>query len=254
MFEQTVATKKRGGKKTLNPNRAIGYIRASTDEQVITPEGQARALRAYAEKNKLEIVAFLSDNASGASELDARDGLMQAIDQMRDRDAGVLLVWKRDRIARDMFRAMFVERLIEKMGGRVVTSDGIAGGIGPEEKLLRQMLDAFSEYERMMIRMRTKNALATKRENGERIGAIPYGYKVVGKRLVPEPTEQSAVVFIVNARAEGKTWEEITADVQRAGYPPRGASGKWHRTSVTRIFEAWQKRRARADARASSTR
>ena len=41
-----------------------------------------------------------------------------------------------------------------------------------------RMVDAFAEYERAIIRARTRAALAVKRGRGERTGEVPYGFRL----------------------------------------------------------------------------
>ena len=41
---------------------------------------------------------------------------------------------------------------------------------------MRRIVDAFAEYERLVIKARTRAALAVKRTRGERIDGIPYGF------------------------------------------------------------------------------
>jgi DNA invertase Pin-like site-specific DNA recombinase len=78
-------------------------------------------------------------------------------------------------MARDTLVAAMVERLAERHGARVCTADGMAEGDSPEAPLMRRIVDAFAEYERLVIRTRTRAALALKRHRGERIGGVPHG-------------------------------------------------------------------------------
>lgn len=48
---------------------------------------------------------------------------------------------------------------------------------------MRRIVDAFVEYERLVIRARTRAALTVKRSRGERIGGIPYGHQLAARRL-----------------------------------------------------------------------
>jgi len=60
--------------------------------------------------------------------------------------AGVLLVAKRDRLARDVIVSAVVERLVERQGARVMAADGTGNGDSPEAELMRRIADAFSVY------------------------------------------------------------------------------------------------------------
>lgn len=235
-FERS-ATKKKS-KAPRDPRLAVGYIRVSTDEQQLGPEAQEAAIRSYASRSGLEVVAIVRDiGVSGGAPLDERPGLAEALDVLGTLGASKLIVAKRDRLARDTARAAFVERLVEGAGAYVVSADGVAGGVSPEDKLLRGILDVMAEYERAAIRLRTKVALAAKRRRGERLGQVPYGYTAdASGKLHPEPREQAAIAHIVRQRDAGVSWDELVLELQ-ASFPPRGASGRWHRTSAHRIYK-----------------
>src|SRR5262249_29181206 len=57
-------------------------------------------------------------------------------------------------------------------GAKVITADGVAVEDTPEGQLLRGMLDLFAQYERALIRARTRAALAVKRSKGEKYTPI----------------------------------------------------------------------------------
>jgi DNA invertase Pin-like site-specific DNA recombinase len=68
------------------------------------------------------------------------------------------------------------ERLAHKKEAVILTVTGAGDGEGPEAQLMRTMIDAFAQYERALIVLRTKAGLARKRAKGERIGEVPYGW------------------------------------------------------------------------------
>ncbi|MGH9601658.1 MAG: recombinase family protein, partial [Terriglobales bacterium] len=61
---------------------------------------------------------FTDEGVSGGVSLDQRPGLLAALVALKDHDASVLLVAKRDRLARDVLVAAMVERLAERTGAR----------------------------------------------------------------------------------------------------------------------------------------
>ena len=71
-------------------------------------------------------------------------------------------------LARDVVVSGMVDRLVERVGGKVLSADG--NGDGPEHALRRNIVAAFAEYERALIRARTRAALAVKRARSERVG------------------------------------------------------------------------------------
>ena len=160
-----------------SPTSIIGYIRVSTEDQKLGPEAQAEALKSWCSRHNAELVAVFSDlGVSGGAPLEKRTELLKAVDALKESKADGLLVAKRDRIARDVMIAAMIERLVERAGAKVISADGTGNGDTPEAQLMRNMISAFADYERALIRARTKAALAVKKSRGERTGQIPYGH------------------------------------------------------------------------------
>ncbi len=95
------------------------------------------------------------------------------------------------------------EKLVERAGAIVVAADGTGNGEATEALLMRRIVDSFSEYERGLIRARTKAALSVKRNRGERVGSLPYGYRLSddGVHLIQDPAEQHVVRAVHELRA-----------------------------------------------------
>ena len=216
---------------------AIAYLRVSTDEQHLGPEAQRAAIEAFCTREGLTVASWHTDvGVSGAAALDKRPGLMDAIDALTK--GAVLVVAKRDRLARDTMAAAMIERLAEREGAAIVTADGAGNGDSPEAILMRRMLDAFAEYERAVIRARTKRALAVKKSRGERVGSVPFGFTLAddGVTLAAQPEEQKAMEVIAALRAEGLSVRAIT-ETLNAAYKTAARGKKWHATTVTRLLK-----------------
>ena len=139
----------------------VGYARVSTQDQ--KPELQLDALQAAGcEKVFVE-------KASGAQR--DRPELKAAVEFMREGDA--LVVWKLDRLARSMKQLIeTVEGLDDrKIGFRSLTEaidTTTAGG-----KLVFHIFGALAEFERSIIRERTKAGLDAARKRGRTGGRPP---------------------------------------------------------------------------------
>ena len=216
--------------------RAVGYIRVSTDEQANGPKAQRDAIEAWCARNGAELVVVCEDiGVSGAAALDRRPGLMSALDELGRGDA--LVMAKRDRLARDVLVSATVERLVERAGARVVSADGTGDGDSPEAVLMRRMVDAFAEYERALIRGRTRAALAAKRKRGERAGALRIGERAAadGVHVETDPREAEAVALVAGLRAAGWSIRAIADELTARGVPCRGE--RWHPTTVQRLVK-----------------
>ncbi len=145
----------------------------------------------------------------------------------------MLVVAKRDRLARDVLTAALVERLCERKGARIQTADGTGNGDGPEAALMRTLLDAFAASERALIRARTRAALAVKKARGERTGGVPMGRRVEAGRMVVDGEETAAVARARALRGEGKSLRAIASKLEVEGSRPRGV--RWHVQALARI-------------------
>lgn len=198
----------------LNKTRCLVYIRVSTDEQHLGPEAQAAACQQYVNRLGMTVVETFRDiGVSGAAPLHECPGLQSAVDSLKAHDAGVLLVAKRDRLARDVMKVGMVTQRVESAGAIVVSADGVPESNEPTAVLMRQIIDAFSQFERSLIISRTTAALATKKVKGEVTGNIPLGFVRDGNKLVVDEAgraQHREVKARVQALlAEGKTYQNV---------------------------------------------
>jgi DNA invertase Pin-like site-specific DNA recombinase len=191
---------------------AVAYLRVSTEEQHLGPEAQLAAVRSFAAARGIEIVAVFTDRVSGAAPLEQREGLMDALRALEDGEATVLIAAKRDRLARDTMLAAMLERQVEKLGGTILTADGVAEGDAPEAVLMRRILDAFSEYERAMIRARTRAAMRALKARGVKVGKRAYGETA---------EERETIAAAAALRAQGLTLHQVSAQLAARGHLAR---------------------------------
>ncbi len=202
---------------------AIAYLRASTDDQKLGPEAQRAAITSYALANGFHVLSFHVDQGiSGASPIDARPALLAALTAVRTHKAKALIVAKRDRLARDVLIAATIERSLPK-GATIVSADGTGNGDQPADQLMRTILDGMSEYERALIRGRTKQALQAKKAKGERTGSIPYGYQLAPDAitLLPNEVEQATIQLAQDLRSLGLSHWKIVHSLKARGIQGR---------------------------------
>lgn len=212
--------------------RAVAYLRVSTNEQAESGLGldaQRAAVTAEAERMGATLdpaSVFVDEGVSGGADLHQCPALVAALDALED--GAVLVVAKRDRLGRDVYRLALIERMAERAGARIVSADGTGNGDDPAALLMRRMVDAFAEYERALIRSRTSAALQAKKARGERLGRPRYGWRVEDGELVPVEDEQAVVRQVADLRAQGLSQRAIAAAL---GLP----KSKVHRALHTRL-------------------
>ena len=218
--------------------RAVAYLRVSTEDQALGPEAQRAAIEGWAARQGVQVLSWhLDQGVGGATPIEDRPGLLAALRDLEDLEAGLVVVAKWDRLARDIMVAAMVERMVERVGARIVSADGVGVGDGPEAALMRAMVQAFAAYERALIRTRTSAALRALRAKGQRAGEVPLGYRLAedGKGLLEDVGEVEAIDQARNLRAEGLSYRRIAAEMDRRGLRPRGT--KWHAMTVSRMVQ-----------------
>lgn len=227
---------KRKGAKPGDPRRAIAYVRASTEDQTLTFDAQRAELAAYAAKHGITIVRIFDELAtSGAAPLDKRPQVMAAVAELRKEGCGVLLVAKRDRLARDVLSAITLEALAAREGARIISAAGEGSELeGPQGALLRTIVDAVAQYERGLIAARTRAVLRMKKSRGECVGEVPYGFRNNGGKLVEEPAEQKVITYVLHMRQVGWTYEQIRQGCTKRGFRSRVGT-EFQSTQIARI-------------------
>ena len=140
----------------------IGYARVSKlDQQDI--RAQIKELKGAGCKRIFE------ESASGGRW--DRPELHRALDQLRAGD--VLIVWKLDRLSRSLKDLLHIlEKISDAKAGFRSLTEAI-GTTTSAGRMMLQMLGAFAEFERSMVRERTRLGLLAARERGRVGGRIP---------------------------------------------------------------------------------
>jgi DNA invertase Pin-like site-specific DNA recombinase len=139
----------------------IGYARVSTLDQEMAL--QLDALRAAGCDRIFE------DRASGAKT--DRPGLAQAIAFVREGD--VLVTWKLDRLARSLPHLIETVNQLEKSGAGLRSLTEAIDTTTPGGRLIFHVFGALAQFERDLIRERTRAGLSAAAARGRRGGRKP---------------------------------------------------------------------------------
>jgi len=146
--------------------RAGLYARVSTvDQQTLTM--QNRAMREYAARRGWTITLQVRDVNSGAAKREARQKLLEAA---RRREIDVVLVWRLDRWGRSVTDLLVTLQELEHLGVGFVSLTEALDLTTPAGRAMAGLLSVFSEFEREILRERTRAGLAQARLNGRRLG------------------------------------------------------------------------------------
>lgn len=142
--------------------RLLGYARVSTPDQDL--EAQLHPLKAAGCQK------IFTDTASGART--ERPGLDACLEALESGDT--LVVWRLDRLGRSMPHLVGVVTGLKKRGvGFKSLSDGAMDTTTPSGELIFHIFAALAQFERELIRERTRAGLEAARARGRQGGRKP---------------------------------------------------------------------------------
>jgi len=146
--------------------RAGLYARVSTNDQQTLPM-QLRALREYVDRRGWAIAMQVREVGSGVTQRQARERLLEAA---RRREIDVVLVWRLDRWGRSVTDLLATLQEFEHLGVGFVSLTEALDLTTPAGRAMAGLLAIFAEFEREILRERTRAGLAETRRNGKRLG------------------------------------------------------------------------------------
>ncbi|WP_228444954.1 recombinase family protein [Chryseobacterium echinoideorum] len=171
----------------------IGYIRISTQDQNYNLQEDAL--------NKLGCKMIFKETVSGATK--ERPQLKKLLEQIRKGD--VVVVYKLDRLGRSLKHLL---EIVEILNSKNVALQSLHDNIDtttPQGRLFFNISASFAEFEKDLIRERTKAGLEAARERG----------KKGGRRKGLSKEAQQKAIIAENYYNEGiKSVNEIAADLK----------------------------------------
>lgn len=223
--------------------KVLGYIRVSTEEQASKGHGldaQERAIRSFAESQDFELIGVERDGGvSGAKKPSERDGFRRVLQFAEARLYSTLLVWKFDRLARNLFYSVTtVNDLKEKYGVVLRSVTEPIDTSSPMGEMIFTLLAGFAAEERRVI---TRRTLAGKREKASRGGfsggAAPLGYTRDREGGLAVVDGESRTVFrIFEMRKGGLSLMAIARKLNSEGIPTK-RGGSWHPATARYILD-----------------
>ena len=159
------------------PQSAICYGRVSTSEQARDGHSLAAQIargRAYCEARGFSPVATALDRGvSGSVPADQRPGMAAALAQLRSGEKSALVVTSTDRLGRDSADVLALARTARGEGWHLAVIDFGLDTSSPAGALMLGVAATVAQYERELLRERTKAGLAEARRKGKMIGRRP---------------------------------------------------------------------------------
>lgn len=216
---------------------AIAYYRVSTElqQQEGTIEVQKMKVREFATKNDYVIVSEFSDDGVSGGLAD-RPGLKRLLEILPKTDADCVLIYKLDRLARDLYIQEGLIKEFNKHDKQLVSAlEPDLDGSDPFRKAFRQMLGVFSEFEKAMIALRLEGGRERKARDGGWHGGRIYGYDNLDGNLVINQSEAEVINIIFKLRKKGKSYKNIAEQLTCMNKPTKRNNVIWWPSTIKKI-------------------
>jgi DNA invertase Pin-like site-specific DNA recombinase len=207
---------------TMSPKgtRCVAYVRRSTSRQALTPEGQRAAIERACAERGWQLVATLEETESGGK--GDRPVLATAVGLVEAGGADALVVAKLDRLARSTLDFLQLVARARERGWALVVLDPPLDMSTAAGRMCATMLAGVAEFELELIRQRTREGLAVKRERGEQVnqGATP----------------PDVVARIRREREAGMSLPAIAKGLNADGVPTAQGGRQWYPSTVSAVL------------------
>ena len=169
------------------------------------------------------------EGVSGTKDLENRPALQELVIALHSNGVSLVLIEKPDRLARDLMIQESIIADMERNGFelRSVAEPDLCSH-DPSRTLIRQILGAFTQYERSTIVNKLRGARArTRAKLGRCEGRKPYGTR---------PGEAEVIARMKQLRSQGFSLATITDTLNRQAKPRTGK--QFYAANVARILKA----------------
>lgn len=201
---------------------AVIYARYSSDSQTEQSiEGQLRVCEEYAQKNNILILNTYIDRAMTGTN-DNRPDFQRMIKDSSRKEWNYVLVYKLDRFSRNKYETAIHKKTLKDNGVKVLSAmENIPDT--PEGIILESLLEGMNVYYSAELSQKVKRGMRETRLKGfYQGGGLPYGYKVVDRKVVIDETKAETVRFMYDSYSKGVTVKTLIAELTAKGILYKG--------------------------------
>lgn len=204
--------------------KAIGYIRVSTEKQAdfgVSLEAKEAKIRAMAVVQGADLAEAIVDAGESAKSLN-RPGMERLLAMVDAGAVDVVIIAKLDRLTRSVADLAELLKRFERRGVSLVSVADSRDTRSAAGRLVLNIMVSVSQWERKRGE-RTRDAMSHKRAKGERVGTVPFGFRMAedGTLIEEDPAEQDVLGRIRQLKAAGRTMREIADELNRQGFTTR---------------------------------
>lgn len=240
--------------------RAIGYIRVSTEEQGRVGHSldmQPDRIRQWCALYDIHLVDVIADTGISAGvALHKRPGGKQLLERLRAGEADAVIVYRLDRLFRNAQHGLnFIRDELDLRGVALQSITEKIDTTTPTGRLMLTMMLGVAEYERDVVRERTRATSENLRQRGRVYGTTPFGCvavggnwddtqgRVIGQQLFRCPSTWAHRELIVELRGphDGKaqlSYNAIAEQLDLRGIRAPEGGKRWQKTSISRVINS----------------
>lgn len=122
------------------------------------------------------------------------------------------------RLNRNVVAQIKLNDLLIKHGSFIETvNNGVVKLDTPENKMMNNIIANFDEFYFALTKQKMQRGLIEARKKGIRIGAKLYGYEILNKRLVIDPTKADVVKRVFKLIANGHSTKQVVELLKQEG-------------------------------------
>ena len=221
--------------------KAYGYARVSTEEQAregLSLPAQEEKIRAYAVIHNLNLIEIIRDDGYSGKNIN-RPGLQRLLEMIQSPEPEAVIVWKLDRLTRSTRDLLaLVEERFKTGNTRFLSITEQIDTDTAMGKFFLTLMGAMAQMERELISERTSAALSHKKDRGDTLGQVPYGWSRVDNRLVKNADEQEVLKQIKQMRRNGLSFRHIARALNAQNIPTRRSKSKseWRASTIHHLL------------------
>ena len=238
-------------KQEIPKLRVAAYCRVSSNsaDQRNSFATQERVYTKYiAEKQEWELVDIFADEGLSGMKADNRPEFQRMIRMCELHQIDLILTKSVSRFARNAKEALNYTRKLKLLGiGVQFEEDGI-NTLAMADEMLLNTFAAIAQEESESISQNERLSIVKRMERGEYIATnVPYGYRLIDKKLVVYEPEAKIVRWIFDAYLNGMSATEIARELTAQGIPTKDNKANWKSNRLTYMLsnERYYKNRPR---------
>ena len=211
----------------------IGYCRKSRISETDELTRQEQLVVEYCNNKGYKLDRLFSEVGSSVDPDRPQYKLM--LQYLTEHEGVTIVVSDYDRIGRDtlllsLFKQLCKEHkhLVEIINGTVYSYDNYT------DIFTQEILSSVSSYIYQQTKAKMYRGMIQARKEGKRIGAKPYGYTIVNKRLVVNPVQADTVRRVFKLVADGVTTAEVVRLLKQEGITTN--TGRFFDTRAIRLL------------------